>query len=191
MYDRLSSYIRVIDDVVPADFCDDIIDLYKDSPLWQTATVVGENENIIDASIRNVDKINLSQNDEVDNDYEQIRQKIDSDLFTCVQKALHTYSEMMPRLVIKEDTGYELLRYKPGQFYREHTDDFPGIPRIVSCSLMLNDDYEGGEFAFFNGTVRYVPKKGSALMFPSCFLYPHEIMPVTKGTRHSIVTWFR
>jgi predicted 2-oxoglutarate/Fe(II)-dependent dioxygenase YbiX len=191
MYDRLSSYIRVIDDVVPADFCDDIINLYKESPLWQTATVVGENENKIDASIRNVDTINLSQKDEIDNDYEQIRQKIDSDLFTCIQKALHSYSEMMPRLVIKEDTGYELWRYKAGQFYREHTDDFPGIPRIVSCSLMLNDDYEGGEFAFFNGTVRYVPKKGSALMFPSCFLYPHEIMPVTKGTRHSIVTWFR
>ena len=29
------------------------------------------------------------------------------------------------------------------------------------------------------------------VMFPSTFMYPHEVMPVTKGTRYSIITWFR
>ena len=33
-------------------------------------------------------------------------------------------------------------------------------------------------------------KKGDAIMFPSNFMYPHEIMPVTQGTRYSIITWF-
>jgi hypothetical protein len=27
-------------------------------------------------------------------------------------------------------------------------------------------------------------------MFPSNFLYPHSVLPVTEGTRYSIVTWF-
>jgi hypothetical protein len=188
MYNRLSSYISVIENVVPPDFCDDIVNLYKDSPLWQTATIVGDRT---DTTKRNVGTINLSFPTESDADYEELRKKIDADLFSCVQTAIQSYSEMLPNLRIKEDTGYELLRYETGQFYTEHTDDYPGIPRIVSCSLMLNDDYEGGEFAFFGGTIRYVPKKGSAIMFPSNFLYPHEIMPVTKGTRHSIITWFR
>jgi predicted 2-oxoglutarate/Fe(II)-dependent dioxygenase YbiX len=63
-------------------------------------------------------------------------------------------------------------------------------PRSVSCSFALNDDYEGGEFAFFDRELKYKLKKGSILLFPSSFMYPHEIMPVTKGTRYSIVTWF-
>jgi predicted 2-oxoglutarate/Fe(II)-dependent dioxygenase YbiX len=63
-------------------------------------------------------------------------------------------------------------------------------PRAVSCSFALNDNYEGGEFAFWNKEKKVVLKKGSVLMFPSNFMYPHEIMPVTKGTRYSIITWF-
>lgn len=178
----------VVEDVIPPEFCDDIVNLYQDSCLWESAGIIG---NRIDTTKRNVDTINLSIPVNDDPDYEEIRKQIDGDLFTCVQKAIQSYSEIAPHLKIQEDTGYELLRYKTGQFYVEHTDNFPGIPRIVSCSLLLNDDYEGGDFAFFNGTIKYAPKKGSALLFPSNFLYPHEIMPVTKGTRHSIITWFR
>jgi predicted 2-oxoglutarate/Fe(II)-dependent dioxygenase YbiX len=28
-------------------------------------------------------------------------------------------------------------------------------------------------------------------LFPSNYLYPHRITPVTQGTRYSIVTWFQ
>ena len=49
---------------------------------------------------------------------------------------------------------------------------------------------KGGEFSFFNNTLVYSLKKGSAIMFPSNFLYPHSVLPVINGTRYSIVTWF-
>jgi predicted 2-oxoglutarate/Fe(II)-dependent dioxygenase YbiX len=54
----------------------------------------------------------------------------------------------------------------------------------------LNDNFEGGEFSFFDEDLRYKIPKGAALMFPSNFMYPHQIMPVTKGVRYSIITWF-
>jgi predicted 2-oxoglutarate/Fe(II)-dependent dioxygenase YbiX len=92
--------------------------------------------------------------------------------------------------LIEQDSGYELLRYKEGQFYIQHTDSFKDCPRAVSCSFALNDDYEGGEFAFFDRELVYNLKKGSCIMFPSNFMYPHEIMPTTSGTRYSIITWF-
>ena len=57
--------------------------------------------------------------------------------------------------------------------------------------MHLNDDYEGGEFAFFDRQLKYKLNKGDVLMFPSTFMYPHEVMPVTQGTRYSIITWFR
>ena len=94
---------------------------------------------------------------------------------------------------IDTDITYQFTEYQEGEFYDWHTDsgNTPNAKRRISVVILLNDDYEGGDFAFFNGTIKYAPKKGSALLFPSNFLYPHEIMPVTKGTRHSIITWFR
>ena len=47
-----------------------------------------------------------------------------------------------------------------------------------------------GEFAFFNRELKYKLNQGDVIMFPSTFMYPHEIMPITKGTRYSIITWF-
>ena len=32
-------------------------------------------------------------------------------------------------------------------------------------------------------------KKGDILIFPSVFLFPHEVKPITSGTRYSFVTW--
>jgi predicted 2-oxoglutarate/Fe(II)-dependent dioxygenase YbiX len=33
--------------------------------------------------------------------------------------------------------------------------------------------------------------KGSIVFFPSNFMYPHMIEPITKGTRYSIVAWLQ
>jgi predicted 2-oxoglutarate/Fe(II)-dependent dioxygenase YbiX len=62
-----------------------------------------------------------------------------------------------------------------------------GIP-ILSIVGMLNDDYEGGEFVMFDDKIIEL-KQGDILMFPSVFLYPHEVKPVTKGVRDSFVSW--
>ena len=63
-----------------------------------------------------------------------------------------------------------------------------GIPAL-SLLGCLNDDYEGGELIFWDDTEIEL-KGGSLLIFPSNFMYPHEITDVTEGTRYSIVTWF-
>ena len=97
---------------------------------------------------------------------------------------------MFSDVKVEQDSGYDLLKYEVGGFYIPHTDHFKNVPREISCSFMLNDDYEGGEFAFFDRELVYKLKKGSCIMFPSNFMYPHEIMPVTSGTRYSIITWF-
>src|SRR6056300_1077160 len=44
----------------------------------------------------------------------------------------------------------QVLRYKPGGFYKPHQDAFESDTnkRIYTCILALNDDYVGGETAF-------------------------------------------
>lgn len=65
--------------------------------------------------------------------------------------------------------------------------DVRGVP-ILSIVGVLNDDYEGGEFLMWESQEIHL-KTGSLLIFPSNFLYPHRIKPITKGTRFSFVSW--
>jgi PKHD-type hydroxylase len=64
-------------------------------------------------------------------------------------------------------------------------------PRKLSLSLILNDDYEGGEFQINNGNADdpiILPKiKGRVILFPSFMI--HRVTPVTSGRRLSIVVW--
>jgi predicted 2-oxoglutarate/Fe(II)-dependent dioxygenase YbiX len=62
-----------------------------------------------------------------------------------------------------------------------------GIPTL-SILGSLNDDYEGGELVFWESEAIHL-KAGSIMIFPSNFMYPHKVMPVTKGTRYSYVSW--
>ena len=57
------------------------------------------------------------------------------------------------------------------------------------CVLYLNDDYSGGEFLMFDNEEEIKLKKGEIIVFPSIFLYPHRVAPVTKGIRDSFVSW--
>ena len=59
--------------------------------------------------------------------------------------------------------------------------------RKISFSLILNDNYKGGQFIISD--VLYKPEQGSAIIFPSNFMFPHEVKTIKKGTRYSIVTW--
>ena len=61
-----------------------------------------------------------------------------------------------------------------------------GIP-VLSILGVLNDDYEGGEFLVNDRDFNL--KQGDIILFPSCFMYPHEVKEVTKGTRYSFISW--
>ena len=92
-------------------------------------------------------------------------------------------------------SAIKFIRYSPGQTMKNHCDHIhdmfdgerKGIP-ILSIIGILNDDYEGGELIMFEDK-KIDTKKGDLLIFPSNFLYPHEITPVTKGVRYSYVSW--
>ena len=62
-----------------------------------------------------------------------------------------------------------------------------GIP-ILSILGVLNVDYEGGDFVLFDD-YKIDFKQGDIVIFPSNFLYPHKVEPVTKGTRYSYISW--
>ena len=88
----------------------------------------------------------------------------------------------------------DLLKYEVGGKYEKHIDHSLHSPRTLSCIINLNENYEGGDLVFYTPDQKDILKKikcttGTIIFFPSNFLYPHQIEPITKGTRYSIVTW--
>ena len=89
--------------------------------------------------------------------------------------------------------GFQFTNYKaPSNKYGKHVDrssDF--IVRKLSISIQLTDpkEYEGGELYLYEDDqgVLMDKKQGTLIMFPSYVL--HEVKPVTKGERNSLVTW--
>jgi len=186
---RLVDFIQVYENVVPHSLCDEIVNEYKDTPeLFPSA--VGA-EGIIDKSVRNVLSV-LTSNPETLNQNFEKRKRLDNEFLECMSKVIQKYRDKHEFVNIIQDSGYIFLKYDVGNFYKQHVDHFKNEPRSVSCSIALNDidEYDGGEFAFFDKELKYKIKKGSVILFPSNFMFPHEIVPVTKGTRYAIVTWF-
>jgi len=87
----------------------------------------------------------------------------------------------------------EILKYENTGFYTWHVDHFATVPRTMSCILLLNNDYEGGNLCFRNpdgsGEWEVEVKPNRMIIWPSNFLYPHTVKAVTKGKRYSVVAW--
>jgi hypothetical protein len=181
-----SDYIKVYDDVLSDELCDLIINEYKDFE-WASANT---SDNLVKTDIRKCSIIGISLPNSISKNSE-VRKYIDTEIFSGASNVIKKYTQEFPHLEIDTDTGYDLLKYDKGDFYVEHIDYFKSTPRIVSLSFILNDNYEGGEFCFFGRKLKMQLKKGSAILFPSNFMYPHEILPVQNGTRYSIITWFK
>ena len=89
--------------------------------------------------------------------------------------------------------GFQFTRYDaPTGHYGMHIDKMlNGTVRKLSLTIQLSspEDYEGGELALQISKDADLMQKelGKMIVFPSYIL--HEVRPVTKGTRYSLVAW--
>lgn len=183
---KLIDFIQVFDNIIPHSLCDDIIKEYSNYKNLDFAPIGPDR--VKDTSIRNVLSVHISDPNII-NENLDFRKSLDTKVHECLIEAMKKYNELHNFVNITVDSGYNFLKYNVGNFYKQHVDSFTQEPRSVSCSIALNDDYDGGEFSFFDGDIKYKIKKGSVILFPSSYMYPHEILTVTEGTRYSIVTW--
>ena len=99
---------------------------------------------------------------------------------------------------------FQLLRYEVGQFYGKHHDYSEHVKerqegvRILTVFFYLNDVEEGGGTDFPQVGVTVMPKRGSALLWPSTLdEAPHEVdsrtehqaLPVEKGVKYGCNAW--
>jgi predicted 2-oxoglutarate/Fe(II)-dependent dioxygenase YbiX len=110
------------------------------------------------------------------------------------QEKYSTRGEKMGTSWIKHVSQVRFNRYRAGMRMRIHQDHIQslfdgklkGIP-IISIVGLLNDNYDGGQFMCRGNEIKLA--RGDILLFPSNFMYPHEVREVTKGIRYSFVSW--
>lgn len=117
------------------------------------------------------------------------------DLTDVLVDAVGRYcKELMTGASVTACSNVRLNRYPQGSVMRAHADHIhslfdgqaKGIPAI-SIVGNLNGGYTGGELVLCGRP--YALKPGEVIVWPSCFLYPHEVLEITEGTRYSFVSW--
>lgn len=77
-----------------------------------------------------------------------------------------------------------ILKYSKDCFIHPHTDY--DMFEHASITINLNNDYEGGQFCFFNKKYNLDLDVGDVLIFPADPFWVHEVSTITSGTRYSI-----
>jgi len=110
------------------------------------------------------------------------------------------------RLAAASGTDYNqgepllILRYRPGQQYRNHYDALPGVDnqRFKTALVYLNQGYGGGETAFTKTDLKVAGRKGDCIVFRNSLgngrydpMAEHAGLPITSGVKYLASRWIR
>lgn len=180
----LGAYIMHFKQVIPPHVCQNIVEDLKKN-LWHKHAYNNP---------KTGETTTYDDDLEIAYDGSEVSKFIMSKIDGCINEYIINY--MFPWFTsITGRTEVRFNKYEVGTRMRQHIDNittiFDGTRRgspTLTILGMLNEDYEGGEFILMDDLV--IPfKTGDIVIFPSNFLYPHEVLPVTKGTRYSYVSW--
>jgi hypothetical protein len=89
---------------------------------------------------------------------------------------------------LKEISGTQLIRYRLGGYYVEHTDAGDDLAeRYFSIVCYLNDNFKGGHTSFPSFQSSISPSSGKTLIFPSRYL--HRADPILSAEKYVLITW--
>ena len=179
---KTADFIYSIENILPD--AKDLVDKLNSLPteVWKTALV---SSNQHKARVRTAESLFLSEIRT--SDFDSWAKHISKTLYECLAQ----YQSVFPFQGSDKLEEGMVVKYKVGGHYSIHTDSSAQTPyRELSAILYLNDDYIGGEIFFPKENLRIKPKAGSCLLFPSCFMFPHTSLPIIKGVKYCIPTWF-
>lgn len=112
---------------------------------------------------------------------------VDRENFAWVYNLMQSYArEAQEALgidrVISIQDKIQLSTYYPGDHYDWHRD-----ARVMSCSVLLSNNFTGGRLEFKEGGP-LLKREGHAVFFPDVL---HRVRPVLEGTRDSLVVWWK
>jgi hypothetical protein len=185
----ITDYVKIYDSVVPKELAQEIMETevdYQSSEYAGHVRLEKEHKSTEQRKLRvNMDDFWIRKDHKW---YEPVKK--------CFSRVLFQYSKeplWTPRFEYQHTTDFRINKYGEGCYMREHTDNIHhshgqqwGFPQ-VSILLILNDGFEGGDFCVTGK--KYEIPACSGIIFPSNFMFPHEVKEIKKGCRWSIVSW--
>jgi len=177
-------YIKVYNGLEKT-LCDDVVKHFKHSPSWEVSTFSSNTG----YSANSHESVKMQQYwVETSEPYQE---ELANGFRKVVEEYISTFNKVEPMIF----TRFRLNWYGVGGFMRNHIDSIHhshgqkyGYPHITALGF-LNDEYEGGEFSLCDGEMVLQPNVGDIVVFPSNFMYPHEVKKVTSGDRFTCMTW--
>lgn len=184
---KLKDLIYVVKNALTPDQCESLINEYEHRSVEavKESCIHAVTNKMTTSTFNRVELIPSStsfdlvhnKTNEMINDWIEYLEKFNSFQIPALQKYLR-FSHM-----------HRLMKYEVGEWIHPHIDWEEMIH--ASCTIALNDNYEGGDFAFWNGRHKVKLNQGDAMIWPADPFWVHEVTAITKGVRYSTNTFIQ
>ena len=170
----LNYFVQVYEDALEENVCNFLISLFEQVPEKQ--------ERVENERKPNFTQFNLTENCKITEEVDQVHNHLIHKTF----QYRNEYYDMMDKRVFPEEHAFEQFRIKRynndgNDEFDSHVDvrDYETARRFLSFMWYLNDVEQGGETRFVDMMIK--PKKGSLLVFPPLWMFPHAgLLPVSE-----------
>ena len=164
---KFSDFIYIERDALPKSFCNNVIEKFEQDDRKRQGQVGGG----VHLEIKRSSDLSITELEDW--------KSYDQAFFRCLNNGLKKYVRFLPEEYtihkalseIKNDTGYQIQRTQPGDYYIWHHDQ--SATRMVTFIWYLNDIKDGGYTEFIDGT-RIQPEAGKLIIFPSTWDFLHR-----------------
>jgi hypothetical protein len=182
-------FIWVKDHDLEPDFCNHVIDKFEKEKRKSPGTT----GNRIDRTVKRSTDFRITFSDKKWNDEAKI---FHNTLGVDIQEYSKYLLDIMPDNYVNisqqiTDSGYQIQRTDPGDFYTWHSDAMASVQlgvRLFTYIWYLNDVEVDGYTEFFR-KVKIQPKRGRLLMFPASWDYIHRGYPPKHETKYIVTGW--
>jgi hypothetical protein len=180
--DELNDFIHIYENALESNICDFLISLFDQEP--------DKHERHDNDGKPNFTQFNFTENRDLTSEVEQVHNHVIKNVFTYRDK----YYEFVDTRVFPKDHAFEQFRikkYNPGgeDRFDTHVDvlDYLSARRFLSFMWYLNDVETGGETVFKDLIIK--PKKGTLLVFPPLWMFPHKGNPPITDSKYIMSTY--
>ena len=169
---------------LPPSFCDEVVARFESHPEHQHEGRIGQVQSK-DRSVNVTTDLVVSNKDEW--------KDVDDMFFRSLAAALREFRETYPYFKGPfKDMGYQVQRYRPGEFYHWHIDggSHEFSQRQLVALWYLNDvPGPGGETQFLYQDISVRPERGKLILFPPFWTHEHRAALLRSGVKYIATTW--
>ena len=179
---KFSDFIYIERGALPKSFCDNVIEKFEQDDRKRQGQVGSG----VHLEIKRSSDLSITELEDW--------KSYDQAFFRCLNTQLKKYIRFLPEEYVKysalnelgNDTGYQIQRTQPGDYYIWHHDQTKS--RLVTFIWYLNDVKDGGYTEFIDGT-RIQPEAGKLIIFPATWDFLHRGVSPKTETKYLCTGW--